>query len=163
MLFTLCRLGTTGLVATLLVACGAVSPNAPSAGLPSLAGGVAVTALTKAPWKLVTIQEGSSLPSARLKAGIPANHMRLSLTSDQVSFVGGCNRTSGKVLLSTQGQIKITELMSTEMACAPELMLADTEMADYLMSMAHYEVNDKRLKLSDSDTTLSFVTTTLTK
>lgn len=150
-------------VTLFLSACGAVSSTPPAAGTPTLAGETALTTLTKAPWKLVTVQEGNTLPSARLKAGIPANHMRLALTSDQASFYGGCNRTSGKLQIGNQGEFKVRDLMSTEMACDTELMQADTEMADYLTAMTFYEVTSKRLKLMGNSTTLSFVTAALTK
>ena len=151
------------LSAFLLAACGSMSSAPPAAGLPSLAGEAALLALTRAPWKLVTVQEGSALPSARLKAGIPANHIRLKLEKDQISVTGGCNQIGGKVLLGSDGSFTVHHLMSTEMACEAERMQADTEMADYLTAMAFYEVTQKRLKLKGDNKTLSFVTASLSK
>ncbi|WP_026220753.1 META domain-containing protein [Thiofilum flexile] len=156
--------GILNLAAFYLVACGSVSSTPTSTTLPSLAGETALLTLTKAPWKLVTIQEGSALPSARLKAGIPANHIRLMLGKNQLALTGGCNRLGGEVLLGTDGSFKVPDLStSTEMACEAERMQADMEMSQYLTKMAFYEVTQKRLKLQGDNKTLSFVTASLSK
>lgn len=145
-----------------LTACGSV-PSTPSTTGANLMGEAALLALTKAPWKLVTVQEGNALPSARLKAGIPANHMRMTIAKDRVSVTGGCNNIGGKVVLGQDGGFKVYDLMSTEMACEAERMQADTEMTEYLTAMAFYEVTQKRLKLMGDQKTLSFVTAALSK
>ena len=140
----------------MVTACAGIQAT-PGLEASSLSGDVALKKITSTNWKLVTVQDGSGIPSARLKSGIAANHIRLKFDGNLLKFSGGCNRTFGNWSLPARDAITMGNFAATKKVCVPSLMQTDQEIIGYLQQMSRYDVNDKRLRLLSDAQVLTLV------
>jgi heat shock protein HslJ len=82
-------------------------------------------------WTLTSATDGAA---QRIDALFPepAPPFTVTFTDSLLNFQGGCNSFSSSYEINAQGQLLAGSMQSTMMACAPELMQADTALAALL-------------------------------
>ncbi len=61
---------------------------------------------------------------------------------DRISIQGGCNQMGGRYRITAASQIEVDQIVSTRMACKPELMQTDAALSTFLAKPLQIEVID---------------------
>ncbi len=104
-----------------------------------------VRALQSNVWTLQSANEASGQPIDGLM--VPGHAFQMRFQAARVSIQGGCNTLNGSWRLSPQGQLMLSRLAATMMACEPALMQADSALSAVLAQ--HLDVH---LQPGDSPT-----------
>jgi len=117
---------------------GTGSPNrvlklvSPAESTPSAGGGLVQT-LEDHRWKLESARDGQG---QRIEAVSPAPERSfvLSFSGSRLHIQGGCNQMTGGYQINAEGQLNVSGMASSMMACEPALMHADRALSDLLAS-----------------------------
>lgn len=156
---TMKQLLFTGLAAAALLAWGCQGTSKQAAGDTS---GVAVTtAQTSAEpaWKLEgTKWELKEFPASPMEMtpGEKQIFMQLSDTSSNVSGFLGCNGFGGKYLATPGGDLQITDVISTQMAC--ERLNVENAFRKAMEETSKYTIEKDLLRLQKGDSILATFT-----
>jgi heat shock protein HslJ len=92
-------------------------------------------------WALIAATDSEN---RRIDALFPAAGRSYTFTfsASMLSIQGGCNTSGGGYQINAQGEFEPGQMRSTMMACAPELMQADTALAALLAKPLHIEVTE---------------------
>jgi heat shock protein HslJ len=94
------------------------------------------------------------LDADSLDVAVPAEaEVTLSFTDDAVSGNAGCNNFTGGYTATSDGELELSQLGSTQMACVDEVAAAETAVLLALEEVAAYEIDRDSLVLSDADGT----------
>lgn len=90
-------------------------------------------------WALVAATDGEN---RRIDALFPAagHPYTFTFSASILNVQGGCNSIGGGYQVNDRGELEAGQMRSTMMACAPELMQADTALAALLAQPLHIEV-----------------------
>ena len=131
----------------------ALRPSAPHAmASPSLRGTL---------WRLQALQDGGG-PTLSEPPGRPAE-LLLAADRDRLSGSGGCNRLMGGFQLNGE-EIRVSQVASTQMACAPPAMAFERRYLEALAQVRRWSIDKQNLLLQDARgrTLLLFRPATLT-
>lgn len=112
-------------------------------------------------WRLQALQDGGG-PTLSEPPGRPAE-LLLAADRDRLSGSGGCNRLMGGFQLNGE-EIRVSQLASTQMACAPPAMAFERRYLEALAQVRRWSIDKQNLLLQDARgrTLLLFRPATLT-
>lgn len=148
------------LISALLLAACASNPEAPTkvAAPDSVVSGNRVQILEAHRWRLESATDVRNQPIAALSRS--EGPIVFGFTGDRINIQGGCNVRGGGYQITAASQLVVGRLVSTMMACKPELMQADAALSDLLAKPVQIEVTNgasPRMRLvSASNETLVF-------
>lgn len=100
------------------------------------------TDLYEKEWKLSELNGKAVVPDSTFK-----QTPFLVFEKDKISGKGGCNGIGGNLEVKDNGEIKISEIITTLMAC-PNLE-TEREFIEVLRNTTHYSIDDNTLTLKD--------------
>ena len=148
-------------VSALLVAACAPTPEVPlgSSARKPVSGSNRLQVLESHNWRL---QSAVGPQNQRIAALSPQDipPIVFGFGGDRINIQGGCNQMGGRYRIAAASQIEVDQIVSTRMACKPELMQTDAALSTLLAKPLQIEViagASPQLRLvSASNETLAF-------
>ena len=104
-------------------------------------------------WKLQGAADGQGRPIAAVLPDGKAVH-GLVFADGQLAIEGGCNNMGGRYHIDGSGRLVVSEIHSTRMACAEDLMTADSAVSALLQIPSEWSIAEsypEQLSLQHTD------------
>lgn len=156
---TMKQLVFTAMAAAALMAWGCQGTSKPSGGDTSAAAATAAQTSAEPAWKLEgTKWKLKEFPSSTMEIppGDKEIYMELTDSASQVRGFLGCNGFGGKYLATPNGDLQITNVISTQMAC--ERLNIENAFRKAMEETSKYTIEKDMLRLQKGDSVLATFT-----